>query len=110
MDEIIDERQEIPCQRMIRGASCEQSRACLIGESLPIRITPHLILDSQRDLGDRGMISINESFIEAAAPNAAAAKNGRGLVLKNKFVALHHSADKTLWFAKCQGSGETPYL
>ena len=50
------------------------------------------------------MISIDEDFI------AAAAKNGRGLVLKNKFVALHHSDDNTLLFGECQGSGKTPYL
>jgi hypothetical protein len=56
------------------------------------------------------MISITQDFIEAAAPNAEAAKNGRGLVLKNKFLALHHSPDETLWFGECQGSGKTPYL
>ncbi len=56
------------------------------------------------------MISIKEEFIEASAPNAEAAKNGRGLVLKNKFVALNHSPDETLWFGRCQGSGKTPYL
>jgi SWIM zinc finger len=56
------------------------------------------------------MISINEGFITAAAPNEAAAKNGRALVLKNKLVALHHSPDETLWFGQCQGSGKTPYL
>lgn len=56
------------------------------------------------------MLSITQDFIEAAAPNAEAAKNGRGLVLKNKFVALHHSPDETLLFGRCQGSGKTPYL
>jgi hypothetical protein len=56
------------------------------------------------------MISISEEFVMSAAPNAAAAKNGRGLVLKNKFVALHHSSDKTFWFGQCQGSGAAPYL
>jgi hypothetical protein len=56
------------------------------------------------------MISINQDFIEAAAPDAESAKNGRGLVLKNKFLALHHSPDETLWFGQCQGSGKTPYL
>ncbi|NUQ62339.1 MAG: SWIM zinc finger family protein [Pirellulales bacterium] len=56
------------------------------------------------------MISIDDEFILAAAPNAEAAKNGRGLVLKNKFVALHHSEDETLLFGRCQGSGRTPYL
>jgi hypothetical protein len=56
------------------------------------------------------MISITEDFIEAAAPNAEAAKNGRGLVLKKKFLTLHHSPDETLLFGRCQGSGKTPYL
>ncbi len=56
------------------------------------------------------MISINEQFIDSAAPNAEAAKNGRGLVLKNKFVSFHKSADDTLLFANCQGSGKEPYL
>ena len=56
------------------------------------------------------MISINEAFIEAAAPNADAAKNGRGLVLKSKFLTLHHSADETMLFGRCQGSGKEPYL
>ena len=55
-----------------------------------------------------GMISITEDFVEAAGPNAEAAKNGRGLVLKNKFLKLHHSPDETLWFGQCQGSGKTP--
>lgn len=56
------------------------------------------------------MISITHDFVEAAAPNAEAAKNGRGLVLKNKFLTLHHSPDETLWFGQCVGSGRTPYL
>ncbi len=56
------------------------------------------------------MISIDQDFIGASAPNAEAAKNGRGLVLKNKFLALHHSPDETLLFGRCQGSGKTPYL
>ncbi len=56
------------------------------------------------------MISIDEPFVESAAPNADAAKNGRGLVLKGKFLALHKSADDTLLFGRCQGSGKDPYL
>ena len=32
------------------------------------------------------MIPIDEAYVDAAAPNADAAKNGRGLVLKNKFT------------------------
>lgn len=56
------------------------------------------------------MPTITEQFIDAAAPNADAAKNGRGLVLKNKFAALHQSDDGTLLFGSCQGSGKDPYL
>jgi SWIM zinc finger len=56
------------------------------------------------------MISIDQAFIDTAAPNAEAAKNGRGLVLKNKFISLHQSEDETLWFGHCQGSGKSPYL
>lgn len=56
------------------------------------------------------MISISAEFVMSAAPNVAAANNGRGLVLKNKFVSLHHSSDETFWFGECQGSGSKPYL
>ncbi len=56
------------------------------------------------------MVTLDEAFIESAAPNAEAAKNGRGLVLKNKFTGLHHSDDDTLLFGYCQGSGKQPYL
>src|SRR5271163_677838 len=55
------------------------------------------------------MISIDEASIESAAPNAEAAKNGRGLVLKNKFVKLHITEDGSLLFGECQGSGKEPY-
>jgi hypothetical protein len=56
------------------------------------------------------MISISEEFIESAAPNADAAKNGRGLVMKSKFLSFHQSPDETLLFGQCQGSGKEPYL
>ena len=56
------------------------------------------------------MIRITEDFVEAAAPNVEAAKNGRGLLLKKKFLSLNHSSDETLLFGQCQGSGKTPYL
>lgn len=56
------------------------------------------------------MISIDEEFVDVAAPNGDAAKNGRGLVVKNKFLALNKSADETLLFGRCQGSGKDPYL
>lgn len=56
------------------------------------------------------MISITEEFIETAAPNADAAKNGKALVLKSKFLKLHQTPDETLLFGHCQGSGKEPYL
>jgi SWIM zinc finger len=56
------------------------------------------------------MISIDEGFVDAAAPNVDAAKNGRALVLKGKFLKLHTSEDGTLLFGHCQGSGKDPYL
>jgi hypothetical protein len=55
------------------------------------------------------MITIDEDYVESSAPNADAAKNGRGLILKNKFNALHISEDETLIFGECQGSGKEPY-
>ena len=55
------------------------------------------------------MISLTEAFIESAAPNADAVRNGRGLVSKKSFNALHRSEDDTLLFGQCKGSGKTPY-
>jgi hypothetical protein len=55
------------------------------------------------------MISIDESYVDSAAPNPEAIKNGRGLVLKNKFIAFNISEDSTLLFGECQGSGKEPY-
>jgi len=55
------------------------------------------------------MISIDEAYVDSAAPNSEAGKNGRGLVLKNKFTKLHVSDDETLLFGECQGSGKDPY-
>src|SRR5215203_2327134 len=55
------------------------------------------------------MISIDEGYVEGAAPNADAMKNGRGLVVKGKFLALHFDADETILFGQCQGSGKVPY-
>ncbi len=60
--------------------------------------------------GPPGMIRITEDFVESASPNAEAAKNGRGLLLKKKFFSLNQSPDEALLFARCQGSGKTPYL
>ena len=55
------------------------------------------------------MIPIDESYVDAAAPSAEAARNGRGLVLKGKFANLSVSDDGTLLFGECQGSGKEPY-
>jgi SWIM zinc finger len=55
------------------------------------------------------MIAIDEGYVDSAAPNADAAKNGRGLVLKNKFTKLHISEDQSIIFGECQGSGKEPY-
>jgi hypothetical protein len=55
------------------------------------------------------MISLDEAYVTSAAPNADAAKNGRALVLKKKFIELQIDADKTILFGQCQGSGKDPY-
>lgn len=55
------------------------------------------------------MIQIDESYVDAAAPNEAAVKNARGLVLKGKFIKLCTSPDETLLFGECRGSGASPY-
>src|SRR5262245_31051835 len=55
------------------------------------------------------MIAIDDAYVDAAAPNADAAKNGRGIVLKNKLGNLRISEDGTLLFGECAGSGKTPY-
>ena len=55
------------------------------------------------------MITLDEGAIDAAAPNAEAARNGRVLVVKGKFLSLSIDADETVIFGECQGSGKTPY-
>jgi hypothetical protein len=55
------------------------------------------------------MIAIDAAYVDAAAPNADAVKNGLALVLKNKFAGLSISDDGALLFGECQGSGKTPY-
>ncbi|WP_127579393.1 SWIM zinc finger family protein [Paenibacillus koleovorans] len=54
-------------------------------------------------------MNITENFVDGLALNAAAMKNGRDLVKKNSFPALHISGDKTLLFGACKGSGKDPY-
>jgi hypothetical protein len=55
------------------------------------------------------MISLDDAYVDAAAPNPDAIKNGRGLVLKNKFTAYCISADESILFGECQGSSKEPY-
>ncbi|HTN75588.1 MAG TPA: SWIM zinc finger family protein [Pirellulaceae bacterium] len=55
------------------------------------------------------MITIDDAYVDAAAPNAEAGKNGRALILKGKFKKLCISPDETLLFGECQGSGASPY-
>lgn len=55
------------------------------------------------------MITMDEAFVDAAAPDSDSGKNGRSLVLKNKLANLHISDDGNLLFGECAGSGKTPY-
>jgi hypothetical protein len=54
-------------------------------------------------------MQIDEAFVDSQAPNAAAIKNARGVVLKRKLAGLFRSADGTLLFGDCQGSGAENY-
>ena len=56
------------------------------------------------------MIPIDDAYVDSAAPNADAGKNGRALVLKGKFSNLHINDDGDLLFGECAGSGKSPYL
>ncbi|MCR8630017.1 SWIM zinc finger family protein [Paenibacillus radicis (ex Xue et al. 2023)] len=55
------------------------------------------------------MITINEAYVDSLALNAAAVKNGRDLVKKNKITKRCRTEDRTLLFGDCQGSGKEPY-
>ncbi len=55
------------------------------------------------------MIALDEAAVDAMAINPDAAKNGKALVAKKKFNALHVSDDGDLLFGACQGSGKDPY-
>src|SRR5215813_14240780 len=54
-------------------------------------------------------MQIDEAFADSQAPNAGAIKNARGVVLKRKLVGLFRSADGTLLFGDCKGSGAENY-
>src|SRR5687768_5474375 len=54
-------------------------------------------------------MQIDEAYADSQAPNAAAIKNARGVVIKKKLVGLFRSADGTLLFGDCKGSGAENY-
>lgn len=54
-------------------------------------------------------MQIDEAFADSQAPNAAAIKNARAVVIKRKLVGLFKSADGTLIFGDCKGSGADNY-
>jgi len=54
-------------------------------------------------------MQIDEAFVDSQAPNAAAIKNARGVVIKKKLVGLFRSADGSLLFGDCKGSGAENY-
>ncbi|MDM8542125.1 SWIM zinc finger family protein [Desulfococcaceae bacterium HSG9] len=55
------------------------------------------------------MIDIDTAFIDSVAANANAIKNGKALIVKKKFLKYSKSADETLIFSECKGSGATHY-
>lgn len=56
------------------------------------------------------MQQVTEQQIQAMAPNAAAAANGRKISQKGGFVRLEHSADDTFYLGECTGSGKSNYI
>ena len=54
-------------------------------------------------------MELTEQTILRLSPNAAAAENGRKLSKKGSFSQLHRTADDSLYWADCAGSGKNPY-
>ncbi len=54
-------------------------------------------------------MKLTEQTILMQAPNPAAAENGRKLSKKGSFSHLCRTADSTLYWAECAGSGKLPY-
>jgi len=54
-------------------------------------------------------MKLTEQMILMQAPNAAAAENGRKLSKKGSFSNHCKTADGTLYWAECAGSGKNPY-
>ncbi|KGE16788.1 SWIM zinc finger family protein [Paenibacillus wynnii] len=55
------------------------------------------------------MVELTSSYVDSLAPNAAAIKNGQGLVRKRSFVQLNRSENGELLFGQCSGSGKSNY-
>ena len=56
------------------------------------------------------MKNINEQLILSAAPNPAAAANGRKISKSGGFIKLWKSADESFFMGECKGSGKNPYI
>ena len=56
------------------------------------------------------MQQITEQQIQAMAPNAAAAANGKKISQKGGFVRLSRSGDDTFYLGECTGSGKSNYI
>ncbi|ULO05314.1 SWIM zinc finger family protein [Paenibacillus sp. 19GGS1-52] len=56
------------------------------------------------------MLQLTASYIDSLAPNAAAIKNGQGLVKKKSLVQLNCSETGELLFGECSGSGKSNYV
>lgn len=54
-------------------------------------------------------MKFTEQMILMQAPNSAAAENGRKLSKKGSFSNRRRTADSTLYWAECVGSGKNPY-
>lgn len=54
-------------------------------------------------------MQIDEAFVDSQAPNAAAIKNARLVVIKKKLAGLFKSDDGSLLFGDCKGSGAENY-
>lgn len=53
--------------------------------------------------------TITKELVRSLAPNAAAVANAEKICSRGEFLSLHKTADETLIFGECQGSGKSPY-
>lgn len=52
---------------------------------------------------------ISMELVRSVAPNTAAIDNARKICSRGEFISLKKTADETLIFGECQGSGKNPY-